>query len=260
MELKTEDSVISDFLQSMGPWREIIVIGGGYALIIYKLYLANQKLENPPVGTRDIDSLIPRKVPEISKKSISKHLKEAGFIQVFKDLDHPATESYVKEIHGQEIEIEFLTDSATRTDKNKNVLVAGVVAQPLSYLTMSLQTTREFTTSSEQSGWVVAPGAWIFHKGLTFTRRRGSSKAYKDLYGIWYAATQLEEFSEEALTELLYLGSQHVKWYKTLQNNLRNWITNASPLDWGKLEAQDPSGKLKRLNFVQIIQKIIKDI
>ncbi|HLB52191.1 MAG TPA: hypothetical protein VJK48_00590 [Chlamydiales bacterium] len=52
----------------------LVVIGGGFALFIYKIYLADPKLENLPVGTRDIDSLIPRKVPEISKKNIAKYL------------------------------------------------------------------------------------------------------------------------------------------------------------------------------------------
>lgn len=61
-------------------------------------HLADPKLENFPVGTRDIDSLIPRKVPEISKKNIAKYLNEAGFTHVFKDGDTPATESFVKEI------------------------------------------------------------------------------------------------------------------------------------------------------------------
>lgn len=77
----------------------------------------------------------------------------------------------MKEIDGVEVEIEFLTDSATRDDKNKNVMIAGIVAQPLSYLTLSLQTTMEFQTYSREVGKVVSPGAWIFHKGLTFTRR-----------------------------------------------------------------------------------------
>jgi hypothetical protein len=48
-----EDKIISEFLNSIGPWREFVVIGGGFALFIYKLYLADQKLENIPVGTRD---------------------------------------------------------------------------------------------------------------------------------------------------------------------------------------------------------------
>ena len=230
------------------------MIGGGFALFIYKLYLADPKLENPPVGTRDIDSLIPRRVPEISKKNIAKHLNEAGFIPIFKDADVPATESYVKEIEGVEVEIEFLTDSATRDDKNKNVLIAGIVAQPLSYLTLSLQTTMEFQTYSHQAGKVVSPGAWIFHKGLTFTRRKSSSKTLKDLYGIWYVATQLGDVSEQALAEFVFLGQQHPKWLQTFQRQLSDWMNQASPAEWSKLEAQDPSGKLKKLGFERSIK------
>lgn len=62
MKQVQEDKIISEFLKSLGPWREFVVIGGGFALFIYKLYLADPKLENLPVGTRDIDSLIPRRV------------------------------------------------------------------------------------------------------------------------------------------------------------------------------------------------------
>jgi hypothetical protein len=70
--------VISEFLRSLGPWCNHIVIGGGYALIIYKLYLADKQLKNSPVGTRDIDSLIPRRVPGASKINIVRHLYEDG--------------------------------------------------------------------------------------------------------------------------------------------------------------------------------------
>ena len=258
MKQSQEDQIISEFLNSIGPWREFIVIGGGFALFIYKLYLADPKLENTPVGTRDIDSLIPRRVPEISKKDIAKHLHEAGFKHVFKDIDVPATEAYVKEINGQEVEIEFLTDSAARNGKNKNVIVGGVVAQPLSYLTLSLQMTSEFQTYSCETGRVVSPGAWVFHKGLTFTRRKSSSKMLKDLYGIWYVATQLGDFSDQALAEFNMLTKQqHSKWFETLRKNLRNWMDNATPAEWSKLEAQDPAGKLKKLSFERIMKKLL---
>ena len=257
MELKKEDKVISEFLKSIGPWRNYIVIGGGYALFIYKLYLTDQKLENSPVGTRDIDTLISRRVPEVSKKDIAKHLYEAGFTHVFKDLDIPATEAYLKEIDGLEVEIEFLTDSATRNDKNKNVVIAGVVAQPLSYLSLSLQTTMKFQTYSNETGRVVSPGAWMFHKGLTFTKRKSPSKILKDLYGIWYVATQLGDFSEQAIAEFNILITQQPKWFETLKKNLHNWMENASPAKWSNLETQDPSGKLKKLNFERIIKKLL---
>jgi len=252
-----EDKIISEFLESIGPWRDFIVIGGGFALFIYKLYLSDPKLKNLPVGTRDIDSLIPRKIPEVSKKNIQSYLREAGFNHVFKDLDDPATEAYVKDIAGGEVEIEFLTDDSAKNNKDKNVLIAGVVAQPLSYLTLSLQTTVKFQTYSNVTGNVVTPGAWIFHKSLTFTKRKSPLKILKDLYGIWYVASQLSEFSDHALDEFNALAKQHSKWFKTLQKNLRNWLGNASPSEWSKLEAQDPSGRLRKLNFEQIVRTLI---
>lgn len=260
MTSNQEDKIISEFLESIGPWRDFIVIGGGFALFIYKLYLSDPKLKNFPIGTRDIDSLIPRKIPEISKKNIQSYLREAGFNHVFKDLDDPATEAYVKDIAGAEVEIEFLTDDTVRNNKDKNVLIAGVVAQPLSYLTLSLQTTLKFQTHSNVIGNVVTPGAWIFHKGLTFTKRKSSLKILKDLYGIWYVASQLGAFSDQALDEFKALAKQHPKWFKTFQKNLRDWLENVTPNDWTKLEAQDPSGRLRKLNFEQIIQPFISSL
>ncbi len=257
MKQSQEDKIISEFLISLGPWRDYAVIGGGFALFIYKLYLSDPNLSIDPIGTRDIDSLLPRKVPEISKKSIAKYLDEAGFIQIFKDMDIPAAESYVKEIDGVEVEIEFLTDSATRGDKQKNVLISGVVAQPLSYLAMSLQTTTEFYTYSHEKGKVVNPGAWIFHKGLTFTRRTNPLKILKDLYGIWYVSTQLGDLSNQTIIEFQYLASKYTTWYKTFQKQLLNWIDLATLDQWSKLEAQDPSGKLKRLRFIKSIETIL---
>lgn len=256
--MSQEDKIISEFLNSIGPWSKYIVIGGGFALFVYKLYLSDQKLTNTPVGTRDIDSLIPRKVPKISTKNIAKYLHEAGFTHMPKDLELPASESYVKEIDGIEIEIEFLTDDSTRDDKTKNVIVEGVVAQPLSYLNLSLDTTTPFQTYSGEPGRVVSPGAWMFHKGLTFTKRKSPSKSLKDLYGIWYVTTQLGDFSDQALTEFTQLTQQHTKWFDTFRKNLDNWTSNATPADWTHLESQDPAGQLKRLNFQSSLKKLIQ--
>jgi hypothetical protein len=127
---------------------------------------------------------------------------------------------------------ESLTDTSIRGDKNKNVQIAGIVAQPLSYLTLSLQSTLEFTTNSGENGKVVSPAAWIFHKGLTFPKRKSSLKILKDLYGIWYVVTQLGEFSNGTLFEFQRLASRHLKWYESFQKNLLNWIDKASPGDW----------------------------
>jgi hypothetical protein len=257
LDCEKEDRIISEFLRALGPWSEYVVIGGGYALIIYRLYLADQKLDTFPVGTHDIDSLIPRKVPQVSHKNLALHLQEAGFKRVYKDYERPATESYIKELQGSEIEIEFLTDSASRKDKLKNVSVSGIVAQPLSYLILGLETAIRFSTSLSK-GLVVSPGAWMFHKGLTFTRRNSLLKMHKDLYGLWYAATQLGNLSGKAIEELHILSHRHPQWFKTFRMNLLNWLENAAPVDWTKLEAQDPYGRLRKLSFERAVMKLIQ--
>ena len=72
-----------------------------------------------------------------------------------------------------------------QVNKDKNVTIAGVVAQPLPYLKQSLTNTIEFMTHVREEGKVVSPQAWIFHKGLSFSRRTDKAKIYKDLYGIF---------------------------------------------------------------------------
>jgi len=252
-----EEKVVSDFLKSIGPWRNHVVIGGGYALIIFNLYLANKQERNPPVGTHDVDSLLPRRVPLASQKNIAKHLIEAGFRQFYRDFQDPATEAFVKTINGSEVEVEFLTDDAARFNKDKNVVIAGVVAQPLRYLKLSLENTVEFKTFSGEMGRVVAPQAWIFHKGLTFPKRSNKSKIYKDLYGIWYAGSQLHGFSEQAVNQLKVLSKQSPKWFAAFQENLDKWVENATPADWSRLEAQDPFGGLKKPSFKRLVEALV---
>jgi hypothetical protein len=251
-----EDKIISLFLRSLDAWSQYIVIGGGYAPIIYRLYLSDG-IGKLPIATRDIDSLITRHIPEISQKNISKHLLDAGFNQKYRDRNIPATEYYIKNMDGYEVEVEFLTDNATRHQKSKNIFISGVVAVPLNYLEMSLTSFKEFQTSDGTKGLVVSPGAWIFHKGLTFVKRTNASKMYKDLYGIWYVASQLALFSDSANKELICLSNLHPKWFKTFRKNIHNWLETASPMDFLKISTQDPSGKIERLEFERLLREII---
>ncbi len=75
--------------------------------------------------------------------------------------------------------------------------------------------------------------------------------------GIWYVATQLGDFSEQALIEFAFLSQQHPKWLQTFQKQLSNWINQASPAEWSKLEAQDPAGKLKKLGFERSLKMLV---
>lgn len=251
-----EDRIIAAFLRSLGPWRDTVVIGGGYALFIYTLYFGEEALHRP-IWTRDIDSLLPRRVKSGERESIATYLKNAGFVSHFRDRGIPATEAYSKEIDGIEVEVEFITDNAACNGKGKNVVIAGVTAQPLSYLELSVEACEEFETYSGERGKVVAPEAWLFHKGLTFTRRRNLSKRLKDLYGIWFVASQLGFFSREVCECFIALAEAHTKWFETFCRQLRNWMESASPSEWSALEDQDPSGRLRKERFKSLVERLI---
>lgn len=258
MDFEREDRIVTHFLESIGEWRDHIVIGGGYAPIIYRLYLSSDDNGIYPVGTKDIDSLIPRKVPQVSQEDISTHLKKSGFVQSYRDLEEPPTESYTKEVEGEEIEIEFLTDDSVRKGKDRNIEISGVIAQPLTYLKLSISKTIPFRTRNGLEGIVVSPEAWVFHKGLTFVKRKNRSKSSKDLYGIWYVLTQLGSFSEQAIGDLKDLSDENLSWFKKFKKNISQWIEDASPAEWNELQSQDPFGKMKKLSFLKLMEEVLK--
>lgn len=222
-----EDKIISEFLDAIGPWHRYLIIGGGFAPFVYKLYLADPKLKHVPVATHDLDIILPRKLPQHFSKDISTCLKVAGFEPIYKDREQPPTCSYIKELEGEELEVEFLTSLSRQRN---NATIQGVIAQPLSYLEMSLKNTITFQTYSKKSGLVVSPDAWIFHKGLTFMKRTNELKKLKDLYGIWYVATELGNFSMDACKKLNNLRQQQEKWSTTFEKNLKDWISQTTPV------------------------------
>lgn len=96
----------------------------------------------------------------------------------------------------------------------------------------------------------------MFHKALTFPKRRHKQKKAKDLYGIWYTGTQLQSFSHNALRELSTLAKERSpKWRQRAKKNLRDWVSGATNADWQLLEAQDPAGALTNEHFRRFVEE-----
>jgi hypothetical protein len=237
------------------PWSEQLVVGGGVALILYDLILS--KANSGAVGTTDIDYLIPRKPIKIGCEKISNLLVTNGYEFINKSLSVPTVQSFIKQVDEIEFEVEFLTDNKSRNKKNVvEIKIAGINAQALSYIEMSLQEATPLILPSGKVIAVVKPEAWVFHKGLTFTKRTVKAKKYKDLYGIWFVLTQLNTLSfavQKALPKLM--PKNPGSWSKTFNNNLKTWIDTATPQDWDFLERQDVNGKLTKNGFVAIMEK-----
>lgn len=245
---------VEDLAKILDQWNEQIIIGGGVALVLYDTILS--RANSGAVGTTDIDFLIPRKLLKPGEEQISKILKDHGYALKMKSVGQPAVESYIRNIDDVEIEVEFLTDARSRAKEDVvSIKEAGVTAQALSYIEMSLQEGTPLILPSGNKITVVKPEAWVFHKGLTFVKRTSEAKKYKDLYGIWFVLSQLNETSfavKKALSKLMDKNSS--SWKKTFIINLNTWIADATPKDWQTLENQDVEGRLTKAEFVALVK------
>lgn len=249
---------VEELAKILKPWSNQLVIGGGVALILYDVLLS--KANAGVVGTTDIDFLIPRKPIHVVDEKISKLLIDNGFKTRNKSMDTPTVQSFIRQVEEVEIEVEFLTDNKTR-EKSFVVEIrdAGINAQALSYIEMSLQEATPLNLPNGEMILVVKPEAWVFHKGLTFPRRNVEAKKYKDLYGIWFVLTQLQGTSASALKALSKLKEKsHESWVKTFDANLEKWVDEASPKDWDLLSQQDINGNLKPSQFQKLVLAISK--
>lgn len=171
-------------------------------------------------------------------------------------MDIPSVQSFIKKIDDIEVEVEFLTDNKSREQESVlEIKDVGVNAQTLSYIEMSLQEAISLSLPNGETIMVVKPEAWVFHKGLTFTRRTAEAKKYKDLYGIWFVLTQLGNTSQVVQKRLSKLMTQgHESWAKTFKLNLTFWVNNATPKDWDLLQKQDINGILTKENFLAVLK------
>lgn len=259
MDKPTLDSILESFSDAAGPYSEAVVIGGGYAPLIYRHYLSHEKNLPEPAATFDLDLLIPRKVKvaKVEKENLGTRLQKAGFAIQRRTLGNPPVESYVKTISNLEIEIEFLTDQKSRGQETV-VNIEGVSAQTLSFLEMSLEEAVEFFTINGTRLRVVVPAAWIFHKLLAFGRRIDRAKSDKDLYGIWYVGTALKKISDQSFEDLRRLVKQHPSWATAARKSLTEFIAAGTPETWSSLEAQDPEGRLTKTRFTDFAERIFE--
>ncbi|MBX2989425.1 MAG: hypothetical protein KF802_16170 [Bdellovibrionaceae bacterium] len=245
---------IEELAKILKPWRSSIVLGGGLALVLYDNLLSKSPVG--VVGTTDVDFLIKRKPISPAEEKISRLLMDQGYELRHKSNGVPSIQSFVRQNGDYELEVEFLTDQKSRKKDNVvEIKAAGLNAQSLSYIEMSLEEAISITLSNQESILIVPPEAWVFHKGLTFPIRAQSAKKYKDLYGIWFVLTQLGDISlitREKLRELMKRNS--ASWSRDFYSHLRDWSQSATPGDWRRLMDQDPNGVLNQRGFENLVQ------
>jgi len=239
-----------------------IVIAGGWVPLIYYHYLLSDK-EKEPLMTKDIDLVVPEKLKERGK-TIDEVLKESGFRPVFKSHDTPPVVSYEGNIEGYEIEIEFLTHQRGPKEERVIKVQKGLHAQALRFISLLIENTLlvkidDFPLVNDEvlKVKVPTPGAFIFHKGLIFTRRRRNFKKAKDLYYIFDILANCEELHKQIIDEFREFKNAYFSWFKNFLRNLKRYFLSEATEGVYLVKNQRPEGAFLRLNDEQFQQYVL---
>jgi hypothetical protein len=246
-------------LRILKDYLSVIVIGGGWAPFIYYRYLLGDKAHEP-IHTRDIDFMVQTQVPVIGSKTVDQLMIEAGFEAIFKSRDIPPLIHYEGNIDGLDVEIEFLTEqTGSRTDIVLEVQ-NGLHAEALRFISILIENVIEVTIDDAVSVGdlsalkvkVPIPSAFIFHKGLIFTRRRDREKKAKDLYYIFDIITECGRIKPEIMAGFEDLSKKYPAWFQTFIGNLRLYFESISSEGVLWVAEQRPSAAFQGLNEDQL--------
>ena len=217
-----------------------IVIGGGWVPFLYYRYLVGDR-NHDPVLTSDIDLMVKHHVPTFGSKTIDELLTKANLEAKFKTLDTPPIIHYEGTIEGVNVEIEFLTDQTGSRQDTVLEVQKGLHAEALRYVSILVENTLELViddvgTMKDAAPIIVqvpTPAAYIFQKGLSFTRRRDKQKASKDLYYIFDILAGLPGAQDKMLADFETFSKKHAEWFRKFLSNLRTYFK--SPASEGSL-------------------------
>ena len=249
---KPEIAMLETLAEIAKDHTEDIVLCGGMAVFAH--YYHKGALVSP-VFTEDADLLLNRKVMSqgklspIDSKPLSEILKAHGYEAV------PTVHPIGNELHWEkwqnedsEFHIEFLTDDHQKERHE----ISGVVAQGLSYFSMSLTNFSKVRLPSGTILKVASPEACILHKALTYNRRLRKEKKHKDLYYISYITLVLFEDIERMFNAVCSLRA-HPKW---ISKGIANMANISDSLDqWIDLIiVQDSEGLLNKENVKEVFE------
>jgi predicted nucleotidyltransferase len=254
------------FLKTLWILKEylpVIIIGGGWAPLIYYHYLIKDKSKEP-IRTRDIDLFVKINLPVLGNRTVDQLLVESGLQTKFKDHDNPPVIHYEGDIEGDDVEIEFLTDKRGAKEDNVIVVQKGLHATALRFVSIILENSIEvniddFSVEDKSQSLkirVPSPPAYIFHKGLIFNRRKEKAKGAKDLYYIFDILANCNELEEKIFDGLKRFEKDYSKWFSRFLHNMENSFSDLNAEGVTMVSSQRPANAFPELKDAQLKQYI----
>jgi hypothetical protein len=240
-----------------------VVFAGGWAPLIYYHYLVGDKTRTPLL-TQEFDLMVRRHMGRIGK-GLHQLLLEAGLRPEPRDSSPRPAQIFSGEIEGDHLEIEFFTPMTGRGRDDAVEVQTNLLALPLRFADIVISNAIEvaiddhplYTNANPIGLLVPSPGAFVFNKGLTFSRRQVSAKKEKDLYYIFDILARCPELREEILEDLSILkhsSATHGKWFNSFLGNMSKHFRDPDGSGVNMLIRQRPSMAFSNLDDQQFRQ------
>lgn len=235
------DKQIEPLLRALIPIKDYlpkanIVISGGWVPFIYQHYVLPGKGQ-PSLLTVDVDVVIAGKLDSGGRPSLRRLLLEDGFIEDLVGYANPPASCFRKEIGELNVELEFLTPlTGARNDETLRVQ-SDLAAQALRYSDILLEEPMLVRISEEIDGekvelnfFIPRPAAFVFQKGLAFTKRKDRIKKAKDLYYIFDIIGGYPEFSRDIERGMAQFKVEKPSWFSRFINYMtENFLVEGAP-------------------------------
>ena len=264
---KTFKNSLFKVVEILGEYRSEVVFAGGWAPLIYYHYLVGDKARTPLL-TKEFDLMVGRRIRSRGI-SLNEILRDAGLHPEPRDSSpHPA-QIYLGEIEGNHLELEFFTPMTGRGGDRAIEVQDNLLALPLRYADIIVSAAMEAVIDDHPLHSVTtpvillapSPEAFIFNKGLTFSRRQAASKKEKDLYYIFDILARCPELRKGILEELGALkrsSASHAKWFKSFLKNMADYLGGPYTKGINMVSRQRPPNALPGLDDQQFRQHVFE--
>jgi len=248
-------------LSAIERYLPAVVIAGGW---VPHVYAAQTELTERGglLTTRDIDLAVPREVPQ-HDQSINDLLVKAGFKSEFRSLDKPPITKYVADANQpDETEIEFITPMR-RNDETAISVQSDLTAQALRYLEILLEHPWPLSLDELSDGQLDAelrvptPAAYVFHRALSYQKRRDRVKKEKDLYYAFYVVAAFPEWHAWMRGELPEHRARWPAWFRSAQSDMARQFSSIDSAGVEAVAHQRPATALSGLNDEQFRQYVL---
>ncbi|RJP27257.1 MAG: hypothetical protein C4536_14010 [Actinobacteria bacterium] len=268
---KTFKHSLFKIIEILGEYLSEVVFAGGWAPLIFYHYLIGDKTRTPLL-TQEFDLMVGRRIRSRGI-SLNELLRDAGLHPEPRDSSpHPA-QIYSGEIKGNHLELEFFAPMTGRGGDRAIEVQDNLLALPLRYADIIVSAAMEVviddhplhSVTTPVTLLVPSPGAFIFNKGLTFSRRQAASKEDKDLYYIFDILARCPELRQEILEEIGTLkrsSATHVKWFRSFLKNMADYFGDPDAKGINMVFRQRPSNAFPGLDdqqFRQYVFEIFKE-